>query len=111
MKLRIQSSPFVVRLFQSTNNFIKKKDAFEHGRAAAQRDAKAGHFRILSFGKAQEPREVDPETGYLVEQVAPLDLRLAAFEQAGYNKVMRRWHAKQLRYPRSNQSPVQLIVD
>jgi hypothetical protein len=68
------------------------------GKAEAESDIKAGHFRICDCGEPSGKRETDTATGYSVERVALCDHRTNsnAFdaEVSAYNQTMREWHTK-----------------
>ena len=68
------------------------------GKAEAEKDIKAGHFRVCDCGKPSGKGEIDTVTGYPIERIALCDHRSNsnAFdaEVTAYNQTMREWHAK-----------------
>jgi len=69
------------------------------GKAEAEKDIKAGHFRVRDCGKASGKREIDTVTGYPIERIGLCDHRSEVFdaEVIAYNQTMREWHAKHKR--------------
>jgi hypothetical protein len=49
----------------------KIKAAFARGKAAAEKDIKAGRFRLRAFGKPVDKNETDSITGYPIERIGP----------------------------------------
>lgn len=75
----------------------KIKAAFARGKAAAEKDIKAGRFRLRAFGKPVGKNETDSVTGYPIERIGPRNPSNPIFsdvEVNGYNSTMRDWHAK-----------------
>lgn len=78
----------------------KIKAAFARGKAAAEKDIKAGRFRLRAFGKPVGKDEIDSLTGYPIRRIGPRNQSKGIFSDAeinGYNSTMRDWHAKELR--------------
>ena len=66
----------------------KIKAAFARGKAAAEKDIKAGRFRLRAFGKPADKNETDSITGYPIERIGPRNQSNPIFsdiEVNGYN--------------------------
>ena len=70
------------------------------GKAEAQKDIKASHFRVRDWGKPSGKREIDIVTGYQIERIGFWNRRSDVFEAEviAYNQTMREWHAKHKRH-------------
>ena len=71
------------------------------GKAEAEKDIKAGRFRVRDWGKPSGKREIDTVTGYPIERIGFWGQRSDVFEAEviAYNQTMRDWHAKHKRRP------------
>jgi hypothetical protein len=75
----------------------KIKAAFARGKTAAEKDIKAGRFRLRAFGKPVDKNETDSITRYPIERIGPRNQSNPIFSDVdvnGYNSTMRDWHAK-----------------
>jgi len=82
---------------QLTHKFqLQLKAAVALGEAAANHDIKAHRFRLRDCGKPVGTREVDSDTGYMLEWIGPCDHVDTLFkaEVKAYNRTMLAWHAK-----------------
>jgi hypothetical protein len=70
--------------------------AREQGNAAAEKDIKAGRFRIRKCGDPAGKKEIDSKTGYRIQWAGPCSQRNVYSNAAvhAYNRTMRRWKAK-----------------
>jgi hypothetical protein len=73
--------------------------AREQGKADAEKDIKAGHFRVFDYGSPARQHETDKITGYPIEYLgrpAPWgDIRILRDQELkAYNRTMREWYAK-----------------
>jgi hypothetical protein len=70
------------------------------GRAEAEKDIKAGLFRVRDWGNPSGKREFDSVTGYPIQRIGFWDHRSDVFEAEviAYNQTMREWHAKRNRH-------------
>jgi|ERR1044072_1049063 hypothetical protein len=71
--------------------------ARELGKAEAEKDIKARHFRVYDYGSPARPHETDKVTGYPIEylgQPAPWGhIRILRDEELkAYNRTMREWY-------------------
>jgi hypothetical protein len=85
---------------------VKFKAACDRGNAAAEKDIKAGRFRIHKCGDPTKKDETDSKTSYRIERVGPCSQRNVYFdaEVEAYNRTMRVWNAKHRTPQRSNQT-------
>ncbi len=70
------------------------------GKAEAQKDIKAGNFRVRDWGKPSDKREFDTVTGYPIQRIGFRGPRSELFDEEviAYNQTMREWHAKHKRH-------------
>jgi hypothetical protein len=94
---RVFTDAEVARFKQGAEEFgVKFKATCERGKAAAKKDIKAGRFRLRDCGEPAKKREIDSETGYRIERIAPCSQRNVYFdaEVIAYNWTMREWTGK-----------------
>lgn len=73
-------------------------EARARGKADAEKDIKAGRFRVYDYGRPARPHETDAVTGFPIDYLgrpAPWATRILRDQEImAYNHTMREWHAK-----------------
>jgi hypothetical protein len=74
-------------------------EAKARGKDQAQKDIKAGRFRVYDYGRPARPHETDKVTGYEIEYLGQPtswgNIRIMRDEELkAYNRAMREWCAK-----------------
>jgi hypothetical protein len=75
----------------------KMNTAAARGKAAAEKDIKAGRFRIRACGQFVKKNETDSVTGYRIERIGLCSgsATESDAEVNAYNRTMREWFGKQ----------------
>jgi hypothetical protein len=95
-----ETSPIISPEISTNNKPEAIAAAKKLGKQSAQRDIKAGAFRILYYGKPWSTGKplVDETTGYRVQIIAGCSVSEPFIaETAAYNQTMRDWHSKTTR--------------
>jgi hypothetical protein len=92
-----ESSPILSPEISTDNSPEAITAAKERGKQSAQRDIRAGEFRILYYGKPWSSGKplVDETTGYRIQIIAGCEVSAAFIaEVTAYNQTMRDWRSK-----------------